>query len=162
MAGSIRTNGLDTENFLKGMLSYSAANKTIMDQVEKDWTEPPVNLAPRGNYFGHYAMGHMWECFGYAVKNPRIPLPLPEGCVESHIHSGPGDYGNYPLIDRSTGGGQAGPVRPSHYWALNIAESLTVSGIPEYLRIISKPYSDLILNGTDPTTVSNSDLLNNG
>ena len=101
----------------------------------------------------------MWECFGYAVSDERDPLPLPADCTAHQIHSGPGDLGVYPLIDRSTGGGLAGPVRPSHYWSLAINENFATSGIPEYLRMISKPFSDLILNGTDPTTVPNSELL---
>jgi hypothetical protein len=162
MAVAISSTGTDVENFLKGMLDYSGAKKEVLDQVEIDWTEPPVNLAPRGNYFGHYGMGHMWECFGYAVSNERIPLPLPEGCTESNIHSGPGESGNYPLIDRSTGGGEAGPVRPQHYWNLHISEEYEQSGTPEYLRIISKPVSDFILNGTDPSTINNTALLANG
>lgn len=159
MAAGIVTNGNDVASFLKGMLDYSGLPKTVMDQIETDWTQPPVNLAPRGNYFGHYGMGHMWECFGYAVSNEKIALPLPDDCTAHHIHSGPGDFGLYPLIDRSTGGGLAGPVRPQHYFALDINEAFNTSGIPEYLRIITKPVSDLILNGTEPSTVKNSELL---
>ena len=42
---------------------------------------------------------------------------------------------------------------------LVIAEPDALSGVPEYLRIIAKPVSDLILNGTDPTTVPNEQIL---
>ena len=61
MAAGIVTNGADIEKFLHGMLKYDPVPKTILDQVETDWTEPPVNLAPRGNYFGHY--GTSWLIF---------------------------------------------------------------------------------------------------
>lgn len=162
MAGAIVTNGQDTEQFLKKMLDYTGAPKSVLDVVETDWTQPPVDLYPRRNYFGHYGLGHMWECFEYDQADPQKPQPVSPMCAQSQIHAGPGDYGNYPAIDRSTGGGEAGPVRPSHYWGLHIMENLAVSGIPEYLRIVAKPVSDLILNGTDPTTVPNQQLLNQG
>merc|ERR1712146_230148 len=42
---------------------------------------------------------------------------------------------------------------------LDINEKYNTSGIPEYLRIVAKPISDLILNGTDPTTVENTEIL---
>jgi CubicO group peptidase (beta-lactamase class C family) len=63
MAVAIVTNGNDVEQFLTRMLDYSGASKAVLDVVETDWTEPPVNLYPTRNYFGHYGLGHMWECF---------------------------------------------------------------------------------------------------
>ena len=65
MAGGIVTNGADIESFLQGMLKYDPLPKTILDQIEADWTKPPVNLAPRGNYFGHYG----WYCFDHRNIN---------------------------------------------------------------------------------------------
>ena len=48
-------------------------------------------------------------------------------------------FGYYPLLDRSGGGGSAGPVRRPYYFQVALQESLGLSGIPEYLRILAKP-----------------------
>lgn len=48
-------------------------------------------------------------------------------------------FGYYPLLDRSGGGGSAGPVRRPYYFQVALQESLELSGIPEYLRILAKP-----------------------
>ena len=42
--------------------------------MEHDYSQPPV--APSGDgWFGHYAMGHWWECLGYGTPDERAPLP---------------------------------------------------------------------------------------
>jgi hypothetical protein len=48
-------------------------------------------------------------------------------------------FGYYPLLDRSGGGGSAGPVRRPYYFQVALQESQRLSGIPEYLRILAKP-----------------------
>lgn len=60
-------------------------------------------------------MGHWWECLGYGTPVGERD-PLPKVCMDSHIQSGPGAYGYYPLIDRSEGGGEAGPTRDPLYF----------------------------------------------
>ena len=47
--------------------------------------------------------------------------------------AGPGEFGYYPIVDRSGGGGMAGPARPAHYFQVVIAEPDALSGIPEYV-----------------------------
>ena len=70
--------------------------------------------------------------------------------MDSFIQAGPGLFGYYPLLDRSGGGGHAGPKRPKYYFQIALQEPNALSGIPEYLRIIAKPIVDIILNGSDP------------
>jgi hypothetical protein len=158
MAGGIRTVGKDFENYLHGMLTYNAISKDILDVAETDWT---AATDPSGDgWFGHYAFGHWWECMGYGTPSERATLS--EDCLAAHIQAGPGEFGFYPIIDRSGGGGQAGPERPPHYFQVILQEPDPLSGVPEYLRIVAKPISDLILGGQDPTSVTKSSILKSG
>jgi len=85
--------------------------------MEIDYSKAPVTPSGDG-WFGHYAMGHWWECLGYGVENERAALP--KVCTDVHIQAGPGMYGSYPLIDRSEGywSGEAGPKRPPYYFQI--------------------------------------------
>lgn len=125
--------------------------------METDWTKPPIHPSGDG-WFGHYAMGHWWECFGYGT--PSEHAPLPKRCLDYHIQAGPGEFGFYPMIDRSGGGGEAGPKRPPYYFSIPLQEPDALSGVPEYLRIIAKPIVDLILSGQEPKTVEKQAILN--
>ena len=98
--------------------------------METDYTKAPVDPSGDG-WFGHYGMGHWWECLGYGDAGERSPLP--PLCTDAHIQAGPGEFGFYPLIDRSGGGGAAGPQRPPYYMAVVLAEPDALSGIPEYV-----------------------------
>ena len=77
--------------------------------------------------------GHFLECFdsyqGYTKE-----------CAAAQVHCDPGAFGYYPLLDRRYG-----------YWAQVVAyehgASYPRSGIPEYLRVLIKPYIDLIVQG---------------
>eukprot|EP00750_Incisomonas_marina_P032142 INCI8908.1.p1 GENE.INCI8908.1~~INCI8908.1.p1 ORF type:complete len:477 (+),score=103.92 INCI8908.1:120-1550(+) len=159
MAVGINITGTDVEQFMQGMLGYKGASVGVMNVAEQDWT---TGLHPEGDvWFGHYSLGHYWECLGWGTPKGTSG-PVSPDCLQLNIQAGPGELGIYPLLDRSGGGGLAGPVRPAHYWALIIAEPDELSGIPEYLRILAKPVSDLILNGTDPVSVPQQTLLNNG
>ena len=149
LAVGITTTAHDFESLLHGLLTYAVLPRRVLDVMEMDYSQPPV--APSGDgWFGHYGMGHWWECIGYGTPiEPYERLPLPDLCMANHIQAGPGLYGYYPLIDRSGGGGLAGVARPPYYFQVALAESTALSGIPEYLRIIAKPLADLIMNGTD-------------
>lgn len=68
-------------------------------------------------------------------------------------------FGYYPLIDRSGGGGEAGPKRQPYYFQIALQEGLATSGIPEYLRMTVKPLVDLILAGEDLSNVDKQKLL---
>ena len=54
--------------------------------------------------------------------------------MDSFIQAGPGLFGYYPLLDRSGGGGHAGPKRPKYYFQIALQEPNALSGIPEYAR----------------------------
>jgi hypothetical protein len=88
--------------------------------------------------------------------------PLPPLCTDAHIQAGPGEFGFYPLIDRSGGGGAAGPQRPPYYMAVVLAEPNSLSGIPEYLRVAVKPVVDVIMSGGDVSATSRLQLLMQG
>eukprot|EP00035_Acanthoeca_spectabilis_P006888 m.130318 g.130318 ORF g.130318 m.130318 type:complete len:237 (+) comp13709_c0_seq2:971-1681(+) len=108
----------------------------------------------------HALLGQWWECLGYGDADERTPLP--PLCTDAHIQAGPGEFGFYPLLDRSGGGGAAGPTRQPYYMAVVLAEPDSLSGIPEYLRIVAKPIVDIILSGGDATATPRETILKAG
>lgn len=159
MATGITTTGDDFQNMLARLNTYSVLPQNVTAQMEVDYSKAPVSPSGDG-WFGHYGMGHWWECLGYGSVNERAPLP--SVCTASHIQAGPGYYGYYPLVDRSGGGGEAGPSRPSYYMQVILQEEDALSGIPEYLRLLAKPIVDVIMSGNDPATANRQSLLNQG
>lgn len=107
--------------------------------MERDWSAPPVTPCGDG-WFGHYGMGHWFDCLGYAAgQRAGSYAPLTQFCLDEAIQGGPGAYGYYPLLDRKRG----------YYFQIVLAEdSKCRSEIPEYLRIIAKPVVDAIIEGT--------------
>jgi hypothetical protein len=159
MAAGIRTTGADFDSFLHKLLTYSVLPKAVLDEMETDWTKPPARPSGDG-WFGHYGMGHWWECMGYGTPDEHAALP--KACTDAAIQAGPGEYGFYPLLDRSGGGGEAGPKRPPYYFQVVLQEPDPLSGVPEYLRLAAKPVVDLILAGEDPQTAPRQKLLDLG
>ena len=135
IAVCLNTTGRDYGAFLGGVLSYSSLPRAIIDESERDYT--PGDMAQFDNYtlYGHYGFGHFLECFdsyeGYS-----------SACRAARVHADPGAFGFYPWIDRRYG-----------YWAQIVAfehgASYPRSGIPEYLRVLIKPYVDVIVQGKD-------------
>ena len=162
LAVGITTTANDFEQLLKRLLTYEVLPRSVLDVMETDSSKPPCTPSGDG-WFGHYGMGHWWECIGYGTPpNPYERLPLPEDCVAAHVQAGPGLFGYYPLLDRSGGGGSAGPARRPYYFQIAIQEPTALSGIPEYLRLLAKPVVDVILNGSDPRTHSRERYLADG
>jgi hypothetical protein len=62
---------------------------TIYAQMETDYSQPPVTPSGDG-WFGHYAMGHWWECLGYGTPHLYERFALPAECMDAHIQAGPG------------------------------------------------------------------------
>jgi len=158
MAAGITSTGKDFEGMLQSLLKYDGLSKPVLDQMETDWTSPARGVEPSGDgWFGHYAMGHWWECLGYGTPSERAALP--PICTDAHIQAGPGEFGYYPLIDRSGGGGKAGPTRDPYYMQVVLQEPNSLSGIPEYLRLVTKPVVDIIMSGADATKVDPKQIL---
>jgi len=139
-ATGITTTGNDFEKLLRKVLTYDDAflSKVVLDEVEKDWG---ARASPSGDgWFGHYAMGHWFDCLGYAAGQAAgASAPLPQQCLDEAIPSGPGAYGYYPLVDRKRG----------YYFQIVLAEDTQCrSEIPEYLRMIAKPVVDAIVQRT--------------
>jgi hypothetical protein len=90
-------------------------------------------------YFaGNYAFGHFYECFDSSEG-------FTWDCQEARVHADPGAFGYYPLIDRANG----------YYMQVVAYENganYNRSGIPEYIRLLAKPYVDLIMRGGDPSS----------
>eukprot|EP00754_Rhynchopus_humris_P036465 Rhum_TRINITY_DN18595_c0_g1::Rhum_TRINITY_DN18595_c0_g1_i1::g.167777::m.167777 len=150
MATGIKTTGNDFERLLRGLLDNSYLPSHVTSVMERDWTAPPVS--PQGDgWFGNYAMGHWFECIGYGTGRAESE-PIPQRCRDEAIQAGPGAYAYYPLIDRKRG----------YYMQVVLQESYKKSGIPEYLRIVTKPVVDQIVEGTDPADVNRHDLLGAG
>mmetsp|Transcript_25915 Transcript_25915/g.41717 ORF Transcript_25915/g.41717 Transcript_25915/m.41717 type:complete len:406 (+) Transcript_25915:97-1314(+) len=141
LAVCLKTTGKDYGNFLHRILAHKVIPKSITNEMEKDYT--PVPVMPAGpTLFGHYCFGHFYECFD-------SELGFTEACRKANIHSDPGAFGYYPLVDRSNG----------YYMQVVVEESGTFynrSGIPEYIRLLAKPYVDLIMNGKDPSYADRS------
>jgi len=157
MATGIVSTGDDFEQLLSRLLTEKVLSSEVTKMMETDWTKAPIHPSGDG-WFGHYAMGHWWECFGYGT--PSEHRPLAQHCLDSHIQAGPGEFGFYPAIDRSGGGGEAGPKRPPYYFSIPLQEPDALSGVPEYLRILAKPMVDLILAGHEPSKVPKQAILN--
>jgi len=160
MAAGIVSTGDDFENMLYRLITDELP-AAITSQMEHDWTAPPISPTGDG-WFGHYGMGHWWECLGYGTPRENEQAALPQDCMDAHIQAGPGEFGFYPLVDRSGGGGAAGPKRPPYYMQVPLQEPDALSGIPEYLRLVAKPAVDLIMSGVDPSTVSSAALVKAG
>ena len=128
----LNTTGGDYSKFLHGMLTKTILSSEVIDASEKDYT-PGEMMGDGCTLYGHYGFGHFLECFdsyqGYTKE-----------CAAAQVHCDPGAFGYYPLLDRRYG-----------YWAQVVAyehgASYPRSGIPEYLRVLIKPYIDLIVQG---------------
>jgi len=141
-ATGITTTGADFEGMLREMLNYNFLGKEILDEMEKDWSAPPVSPSGDG-WFGHYSMGHWFECLDYSGgQRAGSSAALSKFCLDEAIPSGPGAYGYYPLLDRKRG----------YYMQIVLAEDMQCrSEIPEYLRLIAKPLVDAIIEGKPAT-----------
>jgi len=139
MATGITTTGSDFEKMLHKMLTYEFLGKHILDEMEMDWSAPPVTPCGDG-WFGHYGMGHWFDCIGYAAgQKAGASAPLTKFCLQEAIPAGPGAFAYFPLLDRKRG----------YYFQIVLAEdSKCRSEIPEYLRVIAKPLVDAIIEGS--------------
>lgn len=141
-AQGIMTTGNDFEKMLRNILTYeNFFSKEILDEMEKDWG---ANVSPSGDgWFGHYAMGHWFDCMDYAAGQAAgSSAPMYQYCLDENIPAGPGAFGYFPLVDRKRG----------YYFQIVLAEDSNCrSEIPEYLRMILKPVVDAIIEGKEPT-----------
>lgn len=137
-ATGITTTGNDFEKFLRGMLSYKFLDREVLSYAERDWSAPPVSPCGDG-WFGHYGMGHWFDCLGYAAGTAAgSSAALPQYCLDENIQGGPGAYGYFPLIDRNRG----------YYLQVVLMEDPSCrSENPEYLRAVLKPVTDAAAAG---------------
>jgi len=137
MAAGIVTTGHDFQLMLQKMLDYSFLGREVLGMMERDWNAPPKVYPCGDGWFGHYTMAHWFECTGYGAGTKLGDgAPLPERCLREAIQGGPGMYGYWPLIDRHRG----------YYSQIVLAEDpVCKSEIPEYLRILTKPVVDAII-----------------
>eukprot|EP01062_Namystynia_karyoxenos_P014420 TRINITY_DN15196_c0_g1_i2.p1 TRINITY_DN15196_c0_g1~~TRINITY_DN15196_c0_g1_i2.p1 ORF type:complete len:530 (+),score=232.36 TRINITY_DN15196_c0_g1_i2:82-1590(+) len=144
-ATGITTTGADFEQMLRKMLTYEFLGREVLREAERDWSAPPVSPCGDG-WFGHYGMGHWFDCLGYAGgQKMGASAALPQYCLEEDIQAGPGAFGFYPLIDRKRG----------YYMQIVLMEdSACRSEVPEYLRAAAKPMVDDIVAGRAPTKAS--------
>lgn len=144
LAVCLTTTGRDYGMFLDGMLRRTILTPEVIRESERDYT--PGDMMGEGyTLYGHYGFGHFLECFdSYAGFTKE--------CAAAQVHCDPGAFGYYPLLDRRYG-----------YWAQVVAYEHGMayprSGIPEYLRVLMKPYIDLIVRGKDPYDAKNADSL---
>ena len=177
LATGITTTADDFEQLLHRLLTFRGLPKAVQDEMEIDYSQPPCRPSGDG-WFGHYAMGHWWECLGYGTPAHYERDALPADCLAAGIQAGPGMFGYYPLLDRSRGVAHGGggshpasvpasamanqtsaPTRPPFYFQIALQEDVALSGIPEYLRLLAKPVADAILAGRDPESIPRAQLL---
>ncbi|CAK9037132.1 unnamed protein product [Durusdinium trenchii] len=123
---------------LHKMLTYEFLGKEVLSEMERDWSAAPVSPSGDG-WFGHYGMGHWFDCMGYAAGqgSAGASAPLSSWCQAESIQAGPGAFGFFPLIDRKRG----------YYMQIVLKEdSKCRSEVPEYLWILAKPLVDAILS----------------
>jgi len=78
-------------------------SKELIDQIEIDYTDPlkGVNASNStmdlAKTIGHYGFGHWIECWNNGNDT------LTPACKAQRIHSDPGLFGYYPLVDRRNG-----------------------------------------------------------
>ena len=120
MAAGMVTTGSDFEGLLQGLLNRSVLHGNVSAATEVDYTKGPRCNPSGDGWFGHHSFGHWYECLGYGTPDERAHLP--PICTDSHIQAGPGEFGYYPLIDRSGGGGAAGPKRKPYYMQVVLQE----------------------------------------
>lgn len=63
IAVGITTTAADFRNLLEGLLEHKPLSKSTLAQMERDYSKAPVSPSGDG-WFGHYGMGHWWECLG--------------------------------------------------------------------------------------------------
>merc|ERR550537_1468426 len=87
MAVGITTCGADFERMLHGMLTYEFLGEKVLTEMEKDWSAPPVSPSGDG-WFGHYGMGHWFDCLGYSAgARQGASAPLPQFCLDESIQT---------------------------------------------------------------------------
>jgi len=132
LAVCLVTTALDYQQFLLRTLRYDVLSTALVAESEKDYT--PF-LRPYYTLYGLYAFGHFIECFD-AING------FTAACDDAKIQCDPGAFGFYPLIDRKKG-----------YYMQVVAYETAVNypraGIPEYLRLATKPLVDQVMAGVN-------------
>ena len=140
IAVCLQTTGYDYQKFLQAQLTYSVLDKALVEESEKNYT-PFLKNDTLFTIYGLYSFGHWLECYDSSYG-------FTDNCATANIHSDPGAFGYYPLIDRKN----------AYYMQVVAYESgkgYPLSGIPEYLRLASKPLVDAVMSGED--TIVNGD-----
>jgi hypothetical protein len=58
----------------------------ILNEMETDLSREPVSPSGDG-WFGHYGMGHWWECLGYGTPRQYEKAALPHVCTANRIQA---------------------------------------------------------------------------
>ena len=137
LAGSLWTTGEDYNKLLEKVYHYKAdIDFDLQLQMERDETpENKVRQSLKSLFLavavGHYGLAN-WtpECW---INNPQA---LDKTCYEESIHTSPGIFGYYPLIDRSR-----------NYWMQIVYDGKVFLGCIDgwALRGIIKPEIDKIM-----------------
>ena len=101
LAGSLWTTGADYLKFLEALYYHRVLPAEIIKEMESDHTPSSAVQSSKkswglGMAVGHYSFANWLEC---DVSLPE-PQPFRPECYEKSIHTSPGVFGYYPLIDR--------------------------------------------------------------
>ena len=144
LAVGITTTADDFEQMLHRLLTYEVLPKSILDVMETDYSQPPVDPSGDG-WFGHYGMGHWWECIGYGT-----PL-CTSGSSCARVASAKIRRGGMFGYRCSTARGGAAGEAAALLLQIALQEPEPLSGIPEYLRIAAKPVDAILSRADRPT-----------
>lgn len=96
LAATMQTTGDDYDIFLRAYLNYSLLSPELCKEVERDYTTN-VSVTNKTqflvDFIGHYGFSHWVEC----LDNNGT---WPHSCATADVHSDPGLFGYYPLVDR--------------------------------------------------------------
>jgi len=143
LAAGLNITGNDYEKILYSYLTYDIIDKPLAAQFETDYTDPKNGVEPSNStsfladYIGHYGFAHWIECWNNGNDT------LTPACKAQHVHSDPGLFGYYPLVDRRYG----------YYMQIVLQKFVTSTTnfgptqSAAILRIVLKPLIDAIMTG---------------
>jgi len=134
LAATLRSTGNDYEQFLIQYFNDKLVPSDYRNLIEGDYNTPPGVSSTEINeimelFVGHYGMTMWYEC---AMAVETIPY-MSEKCEVDDVHSCPGLFGYWPLVDRK-----------NNYWMQIVVEGAAVTGCikGQFVRLIVKPFVD--------------------
>jgi len=133
LSGGLSSTAEDYDRFLHGYFSESLIPASARTAMETD-QYPDASFGGYALFMGHYGLANWFECLLY------LGVWRPE-CDRASIHTSPGIYGWYPVVDRTN----------KYYFQIAFAGGAVVGPAESaYMRLAIKPTIDAIIAGAPP------------